>query len=385
MLILKEVMEKYRLKQVELAKALSLSPATIAQLLNYGIFPKSIGKDELIRSVYQWAKTQGIDTNIALFNEVVTESCNSQSQDKTSPNTEDAQMVLRKQVLTQAAKKTFKLLRNPFDAPLCADDLYFNQNARIVREELYTNIMQPRFTMLVGESGSGKTTLIQDLKSRVFKHKDQVTFIEPYVLGMEDNDLKGKTLKVAQIVEAIMFSIAPTERMPRSIESRYRMMHKRAKELANDDKRLVILIEEAHCIPKPTLKHLKRIFELKSDDGFTSLFSILLVGQPELKIRLSENDPEIREVVARCSELELLPLEQDVSSYLAYLLERANKKLDEVITQEAIEALAKKLFKRGHSRLYPLEINNIMTAALNEAAYTEQDLIYPDIIEAVAL
>lgn len=384
MLVLKQVMEKHRLKQVFLAKALSLSPATIAQLLNYGIFPKSVDKKELIKNIYQWAKAQGIDTNIALFNEVVIESGNSQSQGTTSPSEEET-IVIRKQVLTQAAKKTFKLLRNPFDAPQCSDYLYFNQNARIVREELYTNIMQPRFTMLVGESGSGKTTLVQDLKARVFKHKDQVTFIEPYVLGMEDNDLKGKTLKVAQIVEAIMFSIAPAERMPRSIESRYRLMHKRAKELVNDDKRLVILIEEAHCIPKPTLKHLKRIFELKSDDGFTSLFSILLVGQPELKVRLSENDADIREMVARCSELELFPLEQDVDNYLAYLLERANKKLDEVITAEAIEALTKKLFKRGHSRLYPLEVNNIMTAALNEAAYTEQDLIYPDIIEAVAL
>lgn len=326
MLVLKQVMEKHRLKQVFLAKALSLSPATIAQLLNYGIFPKSVDKKELIKNIYQWAKAQGIDTNIALFNEVVIESGNSQSQGTTSPSEEET-MVLRKQVLTQAAKKTFKLLRNPFDAPQCSDDLYFNQNARIVREELYTNIMQPRFTMLVGESGSGKTTLVQDLKARVFKHKDQVTFIEPYVLGMEDNDLKGKTLKLAQIVEAIMFSIveaimfsiAPAERMPRSIESRYRLMHKRAKELVNDDKRLVILIEEAHCIPKPTLKHLKRIFELKSDDGFTSLFSILLVGQPELKVRLSENDADIREMVARCSELELLPLEQDVDNYLRLL------------------------------------------------------------------
>lgn len=377
-------MEAHELKQVDLAKVINLSTAAISQLLNHGIYPKTLDPNVLKTACYDWLVKQGIATDQNLFNEAVTESGHSQQPNKTSPN-EDKTMVLRKQLLTQAAKKTFKLMRNPFDVPLCSDDLYFNQDARIVREELYTNIMQPRFTMLIGESGSGKTTLIQDLKSRVFKHKDQVTFIEPYVLGMEDNDLKGKTLKVAQIVEAVMFSIAPMERMPRSIESRYRTMHKRAKELVNDGKRLVILIEEAHCIPKPTLKHLKRIYELKSDDGFTSLFSILLVGQPELKIRLNENDAEIREVVARCAELELLPLEKDLANYLGYLLARVNKKLDEVITSEAIDTLAKKLFKRGYSRLYPLEINNIMTAAMNEAAYTEQDLIYPDIIEAVAL
>lgn len=182
-----------------------------------------------------------------------------------------------------------------------------------------------------------------------------------------------------------MRSIDPLAKLPRSIENRYHLMHKRARELVDEGKKLVILIEEAHSIPVPTLKHLKRIFELKSDDGFTSLFSILLIGQPELVVRLSESNSEVREIVARCSMLELLPLEVDLANYLAHLLGRVNKTLDEVITADAITLLMEKLFRRGHSRLYPLEINNIMVSAMNEAAYTEQDLIYPDIIEAVAL
>lgn len=296
-------------------------------------------------------------------------------------------MVLRKQQLTQAAKKAFKLIHNPFDEPSCAEDLYFNYDARLVREELYTGIKQPRYTMLTGESGSGKSTLIQDLKSRVFKNDhNQVIFIEPYVLGMEDNDLKGKTLKVAQIVEAVMRNINPGGRVPRSLDNRYHLLHTKAKELVADGKKLVILIEEAHSIPKPTAKHLRRIFELRADDGFSRLFSILLVGQPELaKVVLNENNPDVREVVGRCTPLELLPLGDDLADYLSYLLSRVNKKLDEVITPEAVEALKQKLFKRGQSRLYPLLINNIMVAAMNRAASTDDDLVHPDTIEAVAI
>lgn len=187
MIFLKQVMLTHDLKQVDLARVIGLSPAAINQLLNHGIYPKTIDVNVLKIACYDWLVKQGIAINEDLFNEVVTESDGSQQPSKTSP-TEDSIMVLRKQSLSQAAKKLFKLTRNPFEEPTCSDDLYFNQNARVVREELYVNIMQPRFTMLIGESGSGKTTLIQDLKSRVFKHKDNVIFIEPYVLGMEDND-----------------------------------------------------------------------------------------------------------------------------------------------------------------------------------------------------
>ena len=47
-----------------------------------------------------------------------------------------------------------------------------------------------------------------------------------------------------------------------------------------------------------TLKHLKRFHEL--EDGFQRLLSIILIGQPEAKMKLSRAQPRVREVTQHC-------------------------------------------------------------------------------------
>ncbi|XLM22759.1 AAA family ATPase, partial [Chromobacterium piscinae] len=85
-----------------------------------------------------------------------------------------------------------------------------------------------------------------------------------------------------------------------------------------------LVIDEAHSLPIPTLKHLKRFFELEL--GFKKLLSIILIGQPELKVKLSERDAAVREVVQRCEMVELAPLEGGrLEEYLKFKLERMNK------------------------------------------------------------
>lgn len=59
-------------------------------------------------------------------------------------------------------------------------------------------------------------------------------------------------------------------------------------------------------MPLPTLKHLKRFFELKR--GFERLLGIVLIGQIELAVKLSENNPAVREVVRPCEVVTLQPL-----------------------------------------------------------------------------
>lgn len=73
---------------------------------------------------------------------------------------------------------------------------------------------------------------------------------------MEDNDLKGKTLKMSQIVEAIMRKIAPSVHLPRSMERRFNILHEHAEEAVKNGTNLVLLIEEAH---KPTPSHFKTL------------------------------------------------------------------------------------------------------------------------------
>jgi type II secretory pathway predicted ATPase ExeA len=90
------------------------------------------------------------------------------------------------------------------------------------------------------------------------------------------------------------------------------------------------VIDEAHSLPIPTIKHLKRFFELEL--GFKKLLSIILIGQPELKAKLSERNQDVREVVQRCEMVELAPLDGGrLDEYLKFKFDRLGKPIGEVI------------------------------------------------------
>ena len=120
----------------------------------------------------------------------------------------------------------------------------------------------------MGESGSGKSTVVADFKDRLAREGRDVLIIEPSVLYMEENDSKGKTLKSAAIVQAIIATVAPSVPPRRDAEARARQVQQLLTAGHRAGQRHVLLIEEAHCLPTATLKHLKRFAELK--DGGSS-------------------------------------------------------------------------------------------------------------------
>ncbi len=122
---------------------------------------------------------------------------------------------------------------------------------------------------------------------------------------MEDNDKTGKTLKALHIAEAIMAVVAPSASIKSSPEARFRQVHTVLRDSRRAGNSHCLIIEEAHGLSFHTIKHLKRFLEL--EDGFKKLISIVLLGQPELKQKLSEANPAVREVVQRCEVVELAP------------------------------------------------------------------------------
>lgn len=137
-------------------------------------------------------------------------------------------------------------------------------------------------------------------------------------------------------------------------------------------------------LPLATLKHLKRLFELKT--SYTKLFSIILVGQQELESRLSTHDLEVREVVSRCTVFELKPI-NNIKEYLDTLFKRVNLNISDILTDEAIKALEEKLtiekYGQTISRMHPLLINNTIIAAMNRAANVYQSPINAETVKKV--
>lgn len=299
-------------------------------------------------------------------------------------------MLLRKQTLTPAAKKQFGLFRDPFSDELQShEEVFLTEDIRYVRETLWHTARHGGFVAVTGESGAGKSTLRRDLIDRIHRENQQVIVIEPYVLGMEENDAKGKTLKAAHIAEAIVAAAAPLESIKRSSEARFRQVHRALKDGTRSGMKYVLLIEEAHGLPIATLKHLKRFFEL--EDGFKKLLGIVLIGQPELRMKLSEQTHEVREVVQRCEVVELMPLDGHLEDYLKFKFQCAGKSLGDVVDQSAIEAIRAKLTfisgdKRGRpgdcvSLLYPLAVANLLTASMNLSARLGFPKVTADVVK----
>ena len=383
---LRHILQDKNISIAAVANAVQCSRPMMSQIINHGQWPKK-NADDLRTRISRFLQQKGADIPASLL----------QPQD-TAPalnpvdnERKDDDMLLRNANLTQAAKQHFGLPRSPFvDEIKDASDVFATPDIKYVREGMLQTALYGGFIAVVGESGAGKTTLREDLSDRLARENRPVIMIEPYVLAMEDNDIKGKTLKSSHIAEAILESVAPGTNPKRSPEARFRQVHRALQESAKAGNKHVLIIEEAHGMPIPTLKHLKRFFELKN--GFERLLGIILIGQTELAQKLSENNPHVREVVQRCELLTLQPLEDGrLAQYLKFKFARVGKDIQDVLDESAIEAIAERLTVRTRSRvgietsilLYPLAVNNLVSAAMNEAASLLQERVTGDTVRGV--
>ncbi|EJD6368913.1 AAA family ATPase [Providencia rettgeri] len=387
MLRLKEVMKEHQISQQILATAAGISQPAIAQLVNHGKWPKQ-HTEQVRQRICEFLDNHELDS-AEVFNEVSPQTNDSDTSAPDSTKSEDETMLLAKQVLLPATKKHFGLFRDPFsdEALQGAEDVFVTPDIRYVREALYQTARYGGFLAVIGESGAGKSTLRRDLIDRINRENDPIIVIEPYIIAMEDNDIKGKTLKAGSIAEAIINTITPLENVKRSQEARYRQLHRVLKDSSNAGYQHVLVIEEAHALPIPTLKHLKRFYEL--ENGFKKLLSIVLIGQPELSLKLSERNQAVREVVQRCEVVQLPPLDNQLNEFLTFKFGRTGKPINEVLTDCAIEAIRNRLsqVKSGRreavSLLYPLAVSNLIIAGMNLAAQIGVPVVDADVIKGV--
>ncbi|MHA4952220.1 AAA family ATPase [Acinetobacter pittii] len=392
---LKQLLIDHTITQASIAKALDVSGTTINFIVNNGQWPKK-NKEQLRQLFINFLLEKGISQDAiqnaldADQSHTVDDQALDGGTDSTTQPEEEQLMLLRKQTLTPAAKKKFALFKNIFTENIrTAGELFNNSDINYVREAMWQAAKgNSSFIAVVGQSGAGKSTLRRELIDRIEREHEAAIVIEPYVLATEDNDFKGKTLKSLHIAESILAALAPSTNAKRSPEARFRQVHQLLKESSRAGHHHILVIEEAHSLPIPTLKHLKRFLEL--ENGFTPLLSIILIGQDELKIKLAENNQEVREVVQRCEIVTLEPFTQTtLVDYLQHRCKAADRQLSDFIDESGLDAICAKLTRnvgrknQSESLLYPLAVGNLLTGALNVAAELGVDVVTGDLVMEV--
>lgn len=376
---LKPIMAEAGIRQADLADALGISRPALSSLVNHGHLPGRYDRDAVHTAITRYLRANAQGDAWTRWQTAIAANESPIHPEHGQPE-ETLAMLLRKVNLTPQAKRHFNLAGDPFAEPTTAEDVFLSQDIRYVRESMYQVAKNDGFLAVIGESGAGKSTLREELQDRIRREKSSVVIVEPYVLAMEGTDQVGKTLRSQHIVESIMATIDPLAKTKSSPDARFRQVHETLRNSAQSGQSHVVIIEEAHSLPTATLKHLKRFRELK--DGLRPLLSIILIGQPELAIKLSEHNPEVREVVQRIEILSLPPLGDNLGDYLRFRFKRAGMPLEKVLANDALDALRARLTPaRGQSSmLFPLAVHNALAGAMNRAADLGVPLVNADLV-----
>lgn len=385
-----DVLSALRISQRDLARAAGISKTSAGRLVA-GEWPRRNQHDVQQRLRGYLVKCGAADEQIAAFLAPTeqqkapassqlagapgsTEGAAATPAEPTTDQQEDS-MLLRFEPLSAEARKHFDLRRSPFiDDISSRADVFQSPATRVARAALLDAALNHGFVALIGESGAGKSTLVEEMEQRILDENRPVIVIRPYVLEMEPGDIKGKRMKAGQITESIITALAPSAALRRSPQARAKQAHDLLAQSMAAGNRHLILIEEAHRMPKATLKHLKGFLELKR--GLQRTLGIALIGQTELATLLNEQDPEIREIVQRCEQVTLPPLDNDLEGYLRHKFARLETDLKAVFADDAIDAIRARLVRipRGGmardaiSLCYPLVVNNLVARAMNAAA-----------------
>lgn len=387
------VLSAHGIQQSDLVRAVGLSKAAVCRLVTHGQLPARRTADVRQR-VVAYLKTRGVPiahirhlvlpqplpkAGQAAHKEVgpdVVEHAEAAPRALEPTETlEEMQMLLKNENLTPLAKKHFGIARSPFTDDINSrEDVFASRHGRYVRAAMLDAAKTHNFIAIIGQSGSGKSTLREELEERIREERSPIVLIKPYIQGVEPTDARGKPLRSGHIAEAIVDALAPGVSLKSSPQARYKQVHDLLKGSRAAGYTHLLVIEEAHRLPITTLKHLKNFIEMK--DGLRRLLGVCLIGQNELANLLSERNPEVREIVQRCEQITMEPLDNDVEAYLQLKFERIGAKWADVFEPDAMDAIRARLIQTAHgnraneavSICYPLVVNNLVCRALNAAA-----------------
>jgi general secretion pathway protein A len=176
----------------------------------------------------------------------------------------------------------YGLARPPFNPTPDPRFLYLTEGHREALAQLIYGVQQRRgFIVLTGEVGTGKTTLLQALLARL----DAQTAVA-YIYD--------STLPFDGMLEYMLADFGVRDAGASKAQHLFALNHF-VIERQRSDQNVVLIIDEAHNLDPATLEQIRLLSNFESPTR--KLLQIVLVGQPELKLRLDL--PELRQLKQR--------------------------------------------------------------------------------------
>ncbi len=256
----------------------------------------------------------------------------------------------------------FCLKTLPFMKDIEIDNLFRSENWEMCYNKLRYAVENKLFTVLTSPPGCGKSTMLRALKDKLNANKYEFVYIS------ESN------LSPRWLYNLILRHFGVKEYYYRGDGKK--AVHEQfavTRELKH--KEIIVCVDEAHLLDLETLQELR--FFLNSDIDSTSLVSLILSGQPELRSTLRRDICEaIRQRIAFPVVIE--PMNRDLMArYIGAHMKAAGNENESLFSTEAMDMIYAE--SGGAMRI----VNQICSLSLMAAASTNADTIDADIVRNI--
>ena len=216
------------------------------------------------------------------------------------------------------------------------------------------------FILLTGKVGTGKTTLVRHIMDQFETDKEIAVIFNTNVTTDE-------------LIQLILQSFELEPEVGNKTKNLDLFQHFLIEKYA-ENKQVLLIVDEAQNLSDEAIEEIRMFSNLQSDDQ--NLIQIMLVGQPELKDRLSQpgHSPFAQRIAVNFFLSGLA--DGETKSYIAYRLEKAGGRPD-IFSQDAIDMI----FKASGG--IPRSINLICDTALVYGFGYELETIDAPVIEQV--
>jgi len=246
-------------------------------------------------------------------------------------------------------KDYFGFIELPFSIVPSARYLYLSSRHREAMGHLQAGLGDGGgFAMLTGEVGTGKTTVSKAMLSSLNDNVKAGLILNP-------------TFSESDLLEAICDEFEIEYPQQASLKQLTKAIYQYLMDNHSKGVQTLLLIDEAQHLSAQVLEQLRLLTNLETDSQ--KLLKVLLVGQPELQMKLQT--PELRQLAQRITgRYHLLPLtENEVKEYIDFRLQIAGSPAA-YFSAKAVKVISR--YTQGVPRL----INLVCDKALLYAYYS---------------